>query len=332
MPVIGLRELSRKTGATVEQLEATGEPIIITKQGHPIAALVAVDRDRLQDLVLATAPEFVRSTKEADDALAAGITRPMSEVLADMADREAASGAADATSDPARGTDGGIPPLADQLVAEYAELVTRFSGEASERPLVPADASEIRALQEASINLFREFISSTLARVSERARAVVVGAERADGEEGGGPPLTETFDAVVERIPADSADAVGQTDLGAAWETASSAGGEESEILHFHLVNKPQSEPRARQGSAWDYIDVWTREEDGLTPDEANIDASRLLGMQRARVTERTTSVELSIEDVVSSMFSDAYSMLDDSDSASESCDDQLSLMTRTDA
>jgi prevent-host-death family protein len=58
MPVIGLRDLSRKTAEVVKELQSNGEPVIITKQGKPIATLTAVDETEAQNLVLSLAPDI----------------------------------------------------------------------------------------------------------------------------------------------------------------------------------------------------------------------------------------------------------------------------------
>jgi hypothetical protein len=46
--------------------------------------MVAVDPDELEDFVLARAPEFARSRREADADLRAGRARPAEEVIAEI--------------------------------------------------------------------------------------------------------------------------------------------------------------------------------------------------------------------------------------------------------
>jgi antitoxin (DNA-binding transcriptional repressor) of toxin-antitoxin stability system len=60
-----------------------GEPVIVTRGGRPIFAIVPVDEERLYDHLLATAPPYLRMMREAEEAVAAGETRPFSELLAD---------------------------------------------------------------------------------------------------------------------------------------------------------------------------------------------------------------------------------------------------------
>ena len=59
MGTIGIRDLSRNASRVIDQVSSTGSPMIVTKRGRPVAAVVAVDPDALEDFVLATAPEYV---------------------------------------------------------------------------------------------------------------------------------------------------------------------------------------------------------------------------------------------------------------------------------
>jgi prevent-host-death family protein len=68
---IGIRDLSRNASQVIDQVSSTGSPMIITKHGRPVAAVVAVDADALEDFVLATAPEYVADRRAADRDLAA---------------------------------------------------------------------------------------------------------------------------------------------------------------------------------------------------------------------------------------------------------------------
>lgn len=72
MAFIGIRELSRGVSKVLSDLQGNGEPVIITKQGRPVAALVAVDQERLEDLVLAASPAAAQRRTKADEDLDAG--------------------------------------------------------------------------------------------------------------------------------------------------------------------------------------------------------------------------------------------------------------------
>jgi prevent-host-death family protein len=80
MPVIGIRELSRDTSRVIKDFERTGEPVVVTREGRPIGALVPVDQEQFEDLVLATAPEFRRSRRRSEKAVKEGRTRSVREV------------------------------------------------------------------------------------------------------------------------------------------------------------------------------------------------------------------------------------------------------------
>ncbi|MBN2114335.1 MAG: type II toxin-antitoxin system Phd/YefM family antitoxin [Acidimicrobiia bacterium] len=81
MGTIGIRDLSRNTSQVIDQVSSTGSPMIVTKHGRPVAAVVAVDPDALEDFVLATAPEYAVARRAADADLAAGRTPPAAAVF-----------------------------------------------------------------------------------------------------------------------------------------------------------------------------------------------------------------------------------------------------------
>lgn len=81
MGIVGIRDLSRNASRVVDQVSSTGSPMIITKHGRPVAALVAVDPDALEDFVLATAPAYAADRRAADRDLAADRARPATTVL-----------------------------------------------------------------------------------------------------------------------------------------------------------------------------------------------------------------------------------------------------------
>jgi prevent-host-death family protein len=85
MAFIGVRELSRAVSKVLTDLQRNGEPVIITKQGRPVAALVAVDQERLEDLVLAASPAAAQRRSKADEDLETG----RAVRLADLPDEDA---------------------------------------------------------------------------------------------------------------------------------------------------------------------------------------------------------------------------------------------------
>lgn len=83
MAVVGIRELSHSTSRVIRNFEKTGEPVIVTREGRPIGALVPVDQAQLQDIALATAPELRKAFARAAADIEAGRTRPIEDVARD---------------------------------------------------------------------------------------------------------------------------------------------------------------------------------------------------------------------------------------------------------
>ena len=78
MSVVNVKELGRSASAVVAGVVNTRRPAVITRSGHPVAVLVALDADTtdsaLEDWALAQLPEFVRSRALADKESASGRT------------------------------------------------------------------------------------------------------------------------------------------------------------------------------------------------------------------------------------------------------------------
>ena len=69
---VGIRELARQASQVVEQVASSGRPTLITRNGKPVAALIPIDEEALEDWILANAPEFVANMREADAEVARG--------------------------------------------------------------------------------------------------------------------------------------------------------------------------------------------------------------------------------------------------------------------
>ena len=78
MSVVNVKELGRSASAVVAGVVNTRRPAVITRSGHPVAVLVALDAgastEALEDWALAHLPELVRSRAVADKESAAGKT------------------------------------------------------------------------------------------------------------------------------------------------------------------------------------------------------------------------------------------------------------------
>jgi len=84
MATISIRDLGRRPSQVINEVVRTGRPAIITRHGRPVTAMVAIDADDLEDFVLANAPEYARSRRDADADLRTGRSRPAAELFAEL--------------------------------------------------------------------------------------------------------------------------------------------------------------------------------------------------------------------------------------------------------
>ena len=85
MATVGIRELANHASAVVDEVNRTGRPALVTKNGRPVAVLAAIDEEDLLDHVLSNAPEYVRSMRTAEREIARGERgRPLEEVLGEL--------------------------------------------------------------------------------------------------------------------------------------------------------------------------------------------------------------------------------------------------------
>jgi len=77
MAEIGVKELKATASAVIDRVEA-GQAYVVTKRGRPAAVLMPVEE--AEDLVLASADEYVRMRREARTAHAQGRTVNLSEL------------------------------------------------------------------------------------------------------------------------------------------------------------------------------------------------------------------------------------------------------------
>lgn len=84
MAFVGIRDLNKNTKQIIETLEETREPVILTRQGRPIATILPLDSRGLNDLVISTAPEFVASRDRAEQQFEAGQTHSLADVMTEI--------------------------------------------------------------------------------------------------------------------------------------------------------------------------------------------------------------------------------------------------------
>ncbi|HEY4270229.1 MAG TPA: type II toxin-antitoxin system prevent-host-death family antitoxin [Galbitalea sp.] len=77
MAEIGIKELKASASAVIERVEA-GAAFVVTKRGRPAAVLMPVEE--AEDVVLASANEYVQMRREARAAYAEGRTVNLSEL------------------------------------------------------------------------------------------------------------------------------------------------------------------------------------------------------------------------------------------------------------
>jgi prevent-host-death family protein len=77
MAEIGIKELKASASAVIDRVEA-GQAYVVTKRGRPAAVLMPVEE--AEDLVLASADEYVQMRRDARAAYAQGRTVNLSEL------------------------------------------------------------------------------------------------------------------------------------------------------------------------------------------------------------------------------------------------------------
>ena len=82
--IVGMRDLTRRTAEVIEEVEKSGKATLVTRHGKPAVLIAPVNTDEWEDWVLATAPEFVQSMKEADEAIRRGETVDLETALAEI--------------------------------------------------------------------------------------------------------------------------------------------------------------------------------------------------------------------------------------------------------
>jgi antitoxin (DNA-binding transcriptional repressor) of toxin-antitoxin stability system len=81
VPAVSVRTLLRDASTVFGSLERDGEPILITRRGRPVAALVPVDPEQADAMILSAAPAMIESRRQAETARAEGRTTPLADVL-----------------------------------------------------------------------------------------------------------------------------------------------------------------------------------------------------------------------------------------------------------
>jgi PHD/YefM family antitoxin component YafN of YafNO toxin-antitoxin module len=89
MPLMGIREFSRKLSSAITSVEETGRPLVLTRNGRAVAAVVKLDAAAFEDFVISNAPSIAADLRDAERDLAAGDTASLDEVVHDLDTLEA---------------------------------------------------------------------------------------------------------------------------------------------------------------------------------------------------------------------------------------------------
>jgi len=85
METVGVRDLANHASAVLDGLAEGGQPVIVTRRGHPVAVLSAINAEEFYDYVLAHSPEFVAGRKAAEERFAGGeYGERLDDVLAEL--------------------------------------------------------------------------------------------------------------------------------------------------------------------------------------------------------------------------------------------------------
>ena len=87
MAAVNIRELARNTSQVIGDVARRNRPTIITRGGRPVAAVIPIDADALEDWILANSPEFVKGMQKADAELRLRQTVGMDEAFAGLGQR-----------------------------------------------------------------------------------------------------------------------------------------------------------------------------------------------------------------------------------------------------
>ena len=84
---VSIRDLANNASAVVDEVATSGRPAVVTRHGKPVAAVVPIDQEALEDWVLANAPEYVANMAETEAEIARGERgTPLEEAIAELDD------------------------------------------------------------------------------------------------------------------------------------------------------------------------------------------------------------------------------------------------------
>ncbi|HTD07417.1 MAG TPA: type II toxin-antitoxin system Phd/YefM family antitoxin [Solirubrobacteraceae bacterium] len=84
MSTVSIRDLQRNTSSVVADVADSKHTALVTRHGEPVAALVPIHAQDLEDYLLSKVPSFAADMAAAEQAHADGQTRSASDVFAEL--------------------------------------------------------------------------------------------------------------------------------------------------------------------------------------------------------------------------------------------------------
>ncbi|WP_170133081.1 type II toxin-antitoxin system Phd/YefM family antitoxin [Arthrobacter livingstonensis] len=159
MATITVRELARNAKEVFDELEESGAPLVITRNGLPVAALVSIDQHEAEAYLIASAPELIENRKHAEAAILEGRTIPLAEALLEFGNEPAESEPEEITAGEPElvdATDGRqavepgwalewtelAPLIGSSLVGEVEKEAVQFTEEVTKKTLQAVGAAQ----------------------------------------------------------------------------------------------------------------------------------------------------------------------------------------------
>lgn len=87
MAMISVRDLQRNAKDIFDKVEGDSEPMVITRRGRPIAALMPVNQIQAEAILVSTSAEFIESREHAENARSEGRTVSLQQVLSEATEQ-----------------------------------------------------------------------------------------------------------------------------------------------------------------------------------------------------------------------------------------------------
>lgn len=122
MATITMRDLVRDSKRVFDALESNRMPVVVTRNGRPFAALMPIDQEQAEALLLASNPEIAEMQKSAERVIANGGGTSLDEALQELESGHSEGGSAAVKSKPLVG----VQPKAELIerIAESTDLIT----------------------------------------------------------------------------------------------------------------------------------------------------------------------------------------------------------------